>query len=165
MKTFLKKFKASLALDRHEQCPGRATSEASRPDEECLRALDARLRSSRTGGEAPPDLHGAIMRAVRASAKENLPAPTPLLWPRLATAALIMMGFAGVFWALNRSPVNVPEAFSSTGGPPSLAAAMEQGHVLAQATPEAALRPLSGELELLRGDLQNAVNFVVASVP
>lgn len=164
MKTFLKKFKASLALDREEQRPGRPISDASLPHEASWRALDARLRGSQTRGEVPSDLHGAIMRAVRVSAKETSPAPTPLLWPRLATAALIMMGFAAAFWALNQSPVKVPDA-TSTGMPPSLAAAMEQGHVLTQAAPEAALRPLSGELELLRGDLQNAVNFVVASVP
>lgn len=165
MKTFFKKFRASMALDQDAQPTKQNEPAETRAIEEPLRAMDSRLRASRVGDDVPSGLHGSIMRAVRNSTKESEPVLLAVLWPRLAVVTIVLALGVGVFWSLNRVPVKVAEAVSSTEAAPSLVAVIEQGHVLTQAAPEAVLGPLSGEWELLNNDIQKAVNFVVASVP
>lgn len=159
MKTLFKKFKASMALDRDGQ-----SARHGQAGEDSLRALDGRLRSPRSGEDVPSELHGSIMRAVRTPTQEREPALVVVFRPRFAAAALVLAVGVGVFWSLNRAPVNVTEAISSAEAP-SLVAAIEQGHALTQGAPEAVIEPLSGELEKFNDDVRKAVDFVVASVP
>jgi len=159
MKTFFEKFKASMALDRERQSAGE-----NQPVENSLRALDEKLRESRGVENVPSGLHGDIMRAVRTSVKESEPAPVAGLWPRIAVAAVVLAICVGAVWSLNRAPAKVTETAPAAEAT-SLVAAIEQGHALTQGAPEAALEPLSGELEKFNSDLRKAVDFVVASVP
>jgi len=160
MKTFFRKLKASLALDRgSKNQPG-----AARSCEESFQAMDRDLRKARTREDLPPNLHGGIMRAVRNSTVESEPSLVAVFWPRVAVMALVLVVGGAAYWSLNRKPAQ-GEVASSTEASSPLVAAIEQGHALTQTAPGAALRPLSGELQLLNDDLQKAMNVIVASVP
>jgi len=161
MKMLFKKFRASTALDETGGARQHCDPVKAHRFEESLCEMDRNLRKSREGVELPPGLHASIMRAVGKSGEESELLLTALLWRRVAVAALVLAVGAMVVWSVNRPTTKVDLRVS----PPSLTAAIEQGQQLTQAAPNAVLGPLSGEMDLLNRDLQNAMNFVAASVP
>ena len=132
--------------------------------EASLQSLDCRLKSAPVPESVPAGLHSATMRALRTSTKQE----EPSVWNQwrwlTAPAAALLIGVA--IWKFSSQPpvgTNVPKA-----QPQSLAAAtaaLDQGRELTQKAPALALAPLSTELDLLNRDLENALNFVMASVP
>ena len=171
MKTWLTKFKISNALDdRKPLSPAiqraMAQSEDLRGFAEKSVALDQALKNSRPAPEASASLHASILRAVRAAE------PTPvfswqIFWPRLIpVSALAVLVFIGVFAANNFS--RHPDAGSKHVESSSMAAAssaLELGGTLMREMPDAALSPLSEEMQRLNLDLASAQKFLLASLP
>jgi hypothetical protein len=156
MKTWLTKLRSSFALDRE----GRGVA-GSPPH---FQRLDERLRAARPAEVPAPQLHGAILRAVRAAGRERPPVPIPIWrWAAAGGVALVILGAA--WMVVNRTSNRPVSVASQTAVVPMLATALDQGRALAGKAPEAALAPLSGEMELLHRDLAAAFNAVVASMP
>jgi hypothetical protein len=163
MRTWLAKFRISTALDsnvpRREKLPrAQVDCDDVRRYEESLHSLDRRLMAAQPAKPVPAALHASVMRAVRSAAEsqERQSARWGLRW--LPVPALAMLVICGLWWSLNQPRHE----------PPSLTAAatvLAQGHELAQKTPDVVLAPLSQEMKNLNRDFQNAVDFLVASVP
>lgn len=165
MKTLLEKFRASLALDRGgKQLPVSGSAEAER-FEDSLRAMKGDLRKAAASGAVPDNLHTSVMRAVRCADSENVSAMKISLAWRVALGLFLVIAGVGVFWSVNRHDGNATTGLPATELAPSFAAALDQGHTLAQSAPQVALEPLAGEMELLNRDFQNAVTFLAASLP
>jgi len=165
MRKWLAKFRTSLALD--SRVPGREKLQQAqnrRDDvvcgEEALRALDQRLRATQPTTPVPAALHASVMRAVRtAAAQERRRAPGITRWLRwLPAPALAMLVVMGLWMLLNRPANEAPSL-------PDAATALEQSRQLAQMAPDVVLSPLTQEMNNLNRDLQNAVEFLAASVP
>ena len=165
MKTLFNKFRASVELDRGGKPEAAGPSGEVGPFAESLQAMDGNLRMSRGGTAIPPGLHTSIMRAVRTSGRERGPAEVVWLFRPIAVAVLMLMIGFGAVWFANRAPVKVADVPAIAEARPSFAAAFEQGRELTQTAPGTVLGPLSGEMDLLNRDLQNALNFVAANVP
>lgn len=165
MNTLFEKLRASFALDRGGKPRNSCETDAARRFEESVCALDHELRESRTNADVPNGLHASIMRAVQKSSVETEPAANEFWLRRLATIALVLTIGVGVFWSVNRPSINGVDGLLSAEAPPSFAVAFDRGHELTQAAPKAVLGPLSGEMELLNRDFQNAMNFLAANMP
>lgn len=163
MRTWLAKFRISTALDAGEPrrgklpCGKSASAEINR-SEASMHSLGRRLKAAQPTPPVPTALHASVMRAVRAAAEsqERQRAPWTVRW--LPAPALALLVVLGLWWSLSRSPQE----------PPSLAAAataLAQSHEIAQKAPDAVLAPLAQEMNNLNRDLQNAVEFLAASVP
>jgi hypothetical protein len=159
MKSWLAGFRTSVALDAGELRHSPGDSEEINCCEEDIRSIDRRLKATQPATPVPTRLHTSVMRAVRSSAAEsNVRQASRWSWRWLPAPALAMLVICGL-WSSLRSPR--PE-------PTSLAAAstvLAQGNELAQKTGEVVLAPLSQEMNNLNRDFQNAVDFLVASVP
>lgn len=164
MRTLFEKFRASTALDRGEQPETSSKNQEVQRFANALREMGRELRESREKRAVPRGLHGSVMRAVRQSRPERAPAVS-LRWlrPALATG-LVLAGGLGVFMLASR-PASDRLGGEPLAETPSLGVAFEHGHEMTQAVPKTVLGPLAGEMELLDGDIRNAVNFLVASVP
>ena len=163
MRTWLAKFRTSLALDSSVPRREKLTRAQNRRDditheEDSLLALDQRLKATRPTTPVPAALHASLMCSVRAAAEaqERQRAPGILRW--LPAPALALLVACGLWWSLNRSPQDSPSlTFAAT--------ALEQGHEIAQKSPEVVLAPLAQEMDNLNRDFQNAVAFLAASMP
>lgn len=160
MKTWFKKFRASVRLDRGKAPRESAETGEVRRFEDLLRTMDRELRSIRADEAAPAGLHAAIMRAVATAGREEASSATGLWLRRIAAGAFVLAAGCVVFWFVNRPAPN-----GNLESPPSFAAAFERGQELTQAAPQAVLEPLAGEMELLHRDLQHAVTFLADSMP
>jgi hypothetical protein len=69
-----------------------------------------------------------------------------------------MLVACGLWWRSNRSSQESPSLTIA-------ATALEQGHDIAQKSPEVVLAPLAQEMSNLDRDFQNAVAFLAASIP
>ena len=171
MKTWLTKFRISNALDNRKSLPPAveravAQSEELRRFAEIAADLDQALKNSRPVPETSASLHAAIMRAVRAAEPE--PAyDWQKIWPRLIPAtALALLVLLGIFGASNYS--RQPAAILQPAELSSLAVAssvLETGGQLIREMPDAALSPLSDEMQRLNRDLDGAKKFLLASLP
>lgn len=165
MKTLFEKFKVSNALDQGGESSADCEMGEAGRFEQSLSLIDCDLRASRAGNDVPPNLHATVMRAVRVAGVEEEPVQAVVLWRRLAAVGLVLVVGAAALWLVNRPSVNEAGGMSSTMPSASFTTALQQGHELTQAAPGTVLGPLSGELDLLNRDVQNALNFVAASVP
>lgn len=165
MKTFLEKFKASLALDRGGKFSSASRSAEAQRFAESLRVMDGDLRKA-SESEAPPEnLHASVMRALRRADTEIVSSTrTALAW-RVALGLFVLVAGMEVFWLLNQNGAKATAGLPANEIAPLVAAAIDQGRTLAQAAPQVALEPLAGEMELLNRDFQNAVTFLAASMP
>ncbi len=167
MKSWFTNLRISSALEAVHKLLGVARRNLSGPEqlyavEKELAALDRALNRDVPSTEAPPGLHGSIMRAVRVAQRSEA-APggrAAALWLAAPVgAALVLM--AG--WLALRGPAPPPAR-----GTHSLAAAttaLEMSGQLAQTVPSAVVAPLSDELERLNRDLDNTAQFILASLP
>lgn len=121
---------------------------------EVLNRLETELRNSRPAAQIPADLHGSIISSVRracSSVPSDSRSPFAIwLSGAFATTVLIL----GVWWTLAQPAHNQNTDL-----------AWQMAPRLSEETAAAALSPLSNELNYLRQDLSNAVDFLVASVP
>lgn len=165
MKTLIEKLRASFAWDRGDKLRKPCETPAAQQFEESLRALDHELRESRVNAIVPSGLHASVMRAVQTAGRETEPAAKLVGWRPLAATALVLAVGIGGFWSVNRPTSEVAHGLPAVETPPSFAVAFDRGHELTQAAPRAVLEPLSGEMELLNRDFQNAVKFLAANMP
>ena len=165
MKTLLKKFQASTALDRGGKPGQPAENQEVQRFAHALREMKRDFRESREQRAVPQGLHASVMRAVRQSRQKSEPVGFLRLTRPLAGVGLVLAVGLGVFMLASRPSTNKFNVAALAAVAPSLGAAFDQGRELTQAAPKTVLGPLSGEMELLDGDIRNAVNFLVASVP
>ena len=175
MKSWLTKFRISSTFDAERLSSSSkqrdlANSEDTRRFEETLHNLDRALRNAPTAAEAQPELHSAIMEAVRASrganreSAANWPWRFPLRW--LPAPALAALALLGLWWALH-SPPETPVHQAGTGHASILqiSSALEAGDNATRALPSAVIAPLSEELVRVNLDLENTAQFLLASLP
>ena len=171
MKTWLTKFRISNALDNRKSLPPAVESAVAQSEEvrrfaEIAADLDQALKNSRPAPQTAAPLHAAIMRAVWAAEPE--PADDwQKIWPRLIPATtLALLVLLGIFGASNffRHPATIlqPAELSSLAVASSV---METGGKLVREMPDAALSPLSEEMQRLNLDLASAQKFLLASLP
>jgi len=127
-----------------------------------LTALDHALKASVPKVQAPPALHGEIMRAVRATEQSAaVPQGVSLLrwWPApvLVAAALF------VVWQAQRTPVRLPAQDAQSLA--EATSALEMGGEMARSAPSAVVALLSDELDRLNRDLDKTAQFLLASLP
>jgi hypothetical protein len=129
-------------------------------------SLERVLKQEQPDIAAPAFLHAKIMRAVRAAGQ---PAPRRswvggFRWlPAPAVAVAVVLGV----WHVTH-PVPEKALSSVAAGKYSLEAAAVALDYSAQMTrrmPSAAVAPLSDELQRVNRDLNNTVDFIVASLP
>ena len=175
MKTLYSKFKISAALDEskpHAAQPGDAESSEVRRFGESLRPLDQQLRDSRPHDEVPEELHASVMRAVRQAAHERTTEVeqqgVPWFRPAwLAAPALALLAVAAVWWVSQKQTPDQPMV-AAVSVQPSIIGVTEllgaSEHAVEKVA-AVAMSPLSAEVELLKQDLQNAREFLLASLP
>jgi hypothetical protein len=124
-------------------------------------AVETTLREQRPGiPELPSELHRSIMSAVRQ--QRNRPAAHSkfrLAWwlPVPAFAGLLVFALVQ-FWPHSPPPSEQISLWSPVSS-------VEKGMELARIMPQEAVAPLSEELKKLRGDVENAKAFLMASLP
>jgi hypothetical protein len=175
MKSWLTKFRLSATLDSDRSASpsrrrGLADSEETRRFDETIRSLDHALRNQPPASGAQPDLHSAIMEAVRASRGTHRNSAATRQWvlsPRwLPAPALATLALLGLWWTLHRPPnVHVHEAETAPAPILQIASALEAGDNAARSLPPAVVAPLSDELGRVNLDLENAAHFLLASLP
>ena len=156
---FLTKLKSSLRLDH----AGNEVLTQPAP-ENSFASLERRLRESQPPEARDPDLHFAIMRAVRSTDTERRDLTRPWLgrWAMATGAALCLV--LCIWWFMPR-PSNTLGGSTQNEAQPLMAAALDQSLELTQQAPDVALAPLVVELELLNRDVRSAVDLVVATMP
>ena len=119
--------------------------------------LEKQLRARTPAVKAPAGLHDDIMMAVRTSrdSGEHAGRSSGRWMPFWGFAVAVMVVTCWMVF----QPVEKPQGLTGAG------AALEQGQSLAQTAPANALSPLSNEMELLKQDLNGAMQFVIESVP
>lgn len=172
MKSWIKKFKISAALD--EARPSERAPEP--PVQTCpddmsrfaasLHRLDHQLKNARPHAAAPDDLHESIMHRVRQAGRkaEARTARPSFRWSWLAAPGLALLALMGwMVWPEKSRP-----ASNSAVSAHSLKVAtstFEMGRSAAQTAPAAALAPLENEMTLLHSDALRAMDLVFASLP
>ncbi len=174
MKTWIKKFQISAALDETRSSERATESVAARPDElrqfeSALHRLDRQLKDARLAGAAPDDLHAAIMRRVRNVARQPEPpaARTVFRSRWLFAPGFALLAVLGLWLAFPEKTPDAP-AISSVESARSLevaASTLEMGRAAAQTVSAAALAPMEKEIILLRSDARRAMDLVFASLP
>ena len=134
--------------------------------------LEAALKVSRPDAEVPADLHGSIMRSVRALARKS-PCPKPLhgaelipRWVWSSAFGLLVLVFG--WWFYGSSTGGDGRRPGRETGSTALVDArdfLQLGERAAHDSPAAALAPLSREMEFLKQDAQRAAEFLMASLP
>jgi hypothetical protein len=175
MKSRLTKFRISSTFDAERPSSsskqrGLADSEDTRRFEETLQNLDRALRTPPSAAEAQPELHSAIMEAVRASrganreSAANRPWWVRLRW--LPAPALAALALLGLWWALHPLP-EAPVHWTGTDYASILqiASALEAGDNATRTLPSAVIAPLSDELVRVNLDLENTAQFLLTSLP
>ena len=174
MKSWIKKFQISAALDETRSSERATKPAAARPDElgqfaAALHHLDHRLKNARPADTAPDNLHAAIMRRVRNAARDQQNRTTrPMInWRWLTAPGLAMLVGLGLWLALPKKTPNAP-AISSAERARSLevaASTLAMGRSAAQTVSAAALAPMEKEMTLLRSDARRAMDVVLSSLP
>lgn len=166
MKLFAK-FRISVAKDSGQALPPALQNQVERSGElqtfaKHIEAVETALREQRSDNlEVPPDLHSSIMTAVRqqrGQTKEHSKFRFSWWLPAPAMAALLIWALIH-FWPGSMPPRNGQAAFSSA------VSSVEKGMEIARTAPEEVVAPLSEELKRLRGDVNNAKAFLMASLP
>ncbi len=174
MKSWLKKFQISAALDETRSSERATKPAAARPDQlgqfaTALHHLDHQLKNARPADAAPDDLHAAIMRRVRNAARdqENCTTRRVINWRWLTAPGLAVLVGLGLWLAVPEKK-SAPPALVSGDSARSLAAAaatLEMTRAAVQNAPAAALAPMENEITLLRRDGRRALDLVFASLP
>jgi hypothetical protein len=128
-----------------------------------LLLLDQSLRKTKPGERMSPNFHNAILRAVMAKESVGRMGTRPVLALRWGVfCVLLMLAVAGwTLWLKPKDDAVADERRSLSAAAQFLEASAE----MERQVPAAALAPLSGELERLNLDFDNAAQFVIASLP
>lgn len=165
MKSWFTKLRISTAIDSGRSMPASLQKRIAASEElkrfcHDVEHLEHALRETPSPMRgAPPNLHGAIMSAVRKEATHSANRTiSPILrWlPAPALAALLI-------WAIVH--------FTSTGSDSrsemfvSTISSLNDEMELAQTTPQDVMAPLTEELKRLNHDVEEARSFLLASLP
>ena len=129
------------------------------PDEGSLAALDAELRATAPRAQAPTSLHRSIMRAVRAADRPSTSTGRLAFLRWMAMPAGAALALLVAWHSLQQSQTQEKPSLSAA------ASALEVGGQMARAVPSAVVAPLSQELQGLNQDLDNAAQYLLASMP
>jgi hypothetical protein len=161
MKSWLTKFRLSAALDADQPMPESLRQKISADPElqRFARRTEALGRALRNPPPPPdPSLHDSIMRAVRASRREQ-PRRAPLAAWLIPSSALSALALAGVWVAFHhRAPTGAPSLDTP-------AIVLEMSESMPGAMPSAVLAPLSNEWARVDRDIQNTTQILLASLP
>jgi hypothetical protein len=163
------KYQISCRLDDGHALPGFMRRKISRSEElgtfeNELLSLDHDLRKTKPARVVSPSLHNAIVRAVVAQESSGRMRHRPTLTLRWGVfAAMLVLAVAG--WQLWLKPTKDAAAASERQSLSAAAQVLEASGEMGRQVPAAALAPLSGELERINLDLDNAAQFVIASLP
>jgi hypothetical protein len=128
-----------------------------------MTALDCAMKQTAPRPQAPPSLHGAIMRAVRVDERPVTVVRRELTFlPWFSASAAAVLALL-VVWFAAHGPARPPGRDVQ-----SLAAAMtalEMGGQVARAVPSSVVNPLADELARVNQDLDNTAQFLLASLP
>lgn len=169
MKSWLRKFKISAALDGGRPLPNRlrrtiANTEELRRFEQSALNLETALKTSRPVVEAPPFIHDCIMQAVEAAIPgAPVPRKIPLVrWlPAPGLAILLLVGW----WFLHHLIPGPSPAIAASQSLAVVATALEAGNEMTRSLPVAVVTPLSEELDRVSLDLDHTTQFLLANVP
>lgn len=171
MKTWLAKFRISIALDDQTPVPpsvkrATAQSETLRRFADDSAILDRALKNSSPEIEAPEDLHDSIMQAVRSAE----PAPVfgwEKIWPRLIPASALAAFVALAIFATNRSSneLNVVSQSAKSSALADASSVVEVSGKLMRNIPDAAISSLNDEMVRLNQDMIVARECLVACLP
>ena len=171
MKTWLTKFRISNTLDTGKPWPPAvqravAQSEELRHFAENAAALHQALKNSQPEPTVSASLHTSIMRAVR-TAESSPVFSWQDSWPRLIAApTLALLVLLGVAAAIHFSrPPGAGSGHSESSSLAAASSALDLGGKLVREMPDAALSPLSEEMQRLNLDLASAQKFLLASLP
>lgn len=166
MKALFQKFRASTRFDQEFKPSRNSRHEDIQRFEKSLLVMDHELSASRSNTPLPTNLHSTIMRAVRASDRQDEMVAPGFFWRQFAGGSLALAVVVGLlFWLTDQSSLKDKATLPPPVIAASIASGFNEGHELTQVAPRAALQPLSGEMELLGRDFRNAVTFLVASMP
>ena len=171
MKTWLAKFRISIALDDQKPVPpsvkrATAQSETLRRFADDSARLDRALKNSKPETEVPEGLHNSIMQAVRSA--ESAPVfGWGKIWPRLIPASALAAFVALAIFAINRSSneLNVVSQSANSSALADASSAVEISGRLMRDIPDAALSSLNDEMVRLNRDLIVAQECLVACLP
>ena len=171
MKTWLAKFRISIALDDQKPVPpsvkrATAQSETLRRFADDSARLDRALKNSKPETEVPEGLHNSIMQAVRSA--ESAPVfGWGKIWPRLIPTSAIAAFVALAIFAINRSSneLNVVSQSANSSALADASSAVEISGRLMRDIPDAALSSLNDEMVRLNRDLIVAQECLVACLP
>ena len=167
MRSWFARVRISAALDGGQKLPEslreRTCSSAERRGfEQEMAALDHALKATAPKPRAPASLHRSIMRAVESSARPAAAEPWPVFLRWLVAPAVAVVALL-VVWQAVRNPVGPP--VRDTQCLADAASALQMGSQVARAAPSAVVAPLSDELNRLNRDLDQAAEFLLASLP
>ncbi len=171
MKSWLMKFKISNALNDRSPLPP-ALGQIINQSEELRRfaknssRVDRALKSQLNEPEDCPQLHAAIMRAVRTAGHAQAAAKQPA-WPRWIPVSgfglLIVLGILAAFQYFSHFSDKIQhENLHSLAAAGS---AIELGRSLVREVPAAAVSPLSDEMQKIDRNMTEAKQFLLASMP
>lgn len=168
MRSWFTKFRISAAMDGGQKPAAGAQRRISVSDElrgfeQEMTALDRALKQTAPKPQAPPSLHGSIMRAVRAAEHPVAEARGGLTFLRWLPVPVVAVLALLVVWHVTRGPVRVP--MQDTQSLTVATTALEMGSQMAHAMPSAVVSPLADELEKVNRDLNSTAQFILASLP
>lgn len=168
MKSWFAKFRISAAMDSGQELEAGSQRRTSVSDElrgfeQEMAALDGALKQTAPRSQAPPSLHGSIMRAVRAAEHPGAEARRGLTFLRWLPVPVVALLALLVVWHVARGPVRVP--VQDTQSLTVATTALEMGGQMARAVPSAVVSPLAEELEKVNRDLDSTAQFILANLP
>jgi hypothetical protein len=160
MKSWFSKYKISAALDADKPMPEslRQTISADPELQRFARQADALGRALRNSPPPAPALHDPIMRAVRASRREQVRRAPVASW-RMASSALAALALVGL-WVAFHHPA--PARGQSLDTP---AMVLDLSEAMPCAMPSVLMAPLSNEWVQVDRDIQNTTQVLLASLP
>ena len=168
MKGWFAKLKISAALDDGHGPAAGAQGEKCVSTElhgfaQEMTALDRALKQTVPKPDAPPSLHSAIMRAVRAAERPAVESERELNFLRWVPWSVAAVVAVIAVWYVSHGPERLPARDAQ-----SLAVAttaLEMGGQVARGAPAAVVNPLADELAKVNRDLDSTAQFLLASLP
>jgi hypothetical protein len=164
MKSWLAKFKTSIALDRPEHSKAQSAMFA-----DDIHAVHHALSQRPPTSDAPTDLTFAIMNEVRTShcADHRVRDSNRKLVLRWLPAPVISIGvLMGTLWLIHRQPATpVQQPAVNQASILAIGPALDLGVEAARATPPVVVGPLTDELARVNSDLNKAGEFLLGSLP
>jgi hypothetical protein len=161
MKSWITKWKISNALDTGKPMPEslRRAIDADPGLQRFAQRAEAHGQTLRNLAPSGPPIHDAIMRAVRAAARQEAPTRESALRWWVASGALAAVTLVSVYWTYFRPKIPVQQAMD---GPVRI---LEVSANIQAEMPALVMAPLSNEWAHVDHDLQSTTKVLMASLP